>query len=307
MSTRARQFTQSDPTESRPDFFCIGPAKCATTWIADHLKLHSDIWLPPIQEISYLSSGFEEFRGTAHLQYRWDWWSVLKRVVRNKSLLGWRDHEFYEAARALAATPDAVFDLEGYLRLFRPARGKLTGDISPSYAAMTEDQIERAIPILEGRRIFMIARDPVNRFWSHLSMLYRARSYGEVDYGSLEIAQRFFHDPLRRDHHFPTHILDVWEGQLGQGKIQVFFFDDIAERPEQALRQIVGFIGGDYRKRIPLVNASRNRNRGEDRAAVSPEAREWTRLAFHQELLRCAERFGDYGEAWLERNRGEGN
>lgn len=306
MSTKVLEIEGKISTDgSGPHFFCIGPAKCATTWIADHLKLQSDIWLPPIQEISYLSSGFEEYRETVHLKYGWDWWSVLKRVVRNKSLLGWRDRRFYEAARELAAKSDSVFDLDGYVRLFAPARGKLTGDISPSYAAMTEEQIRRALPVLKRARIFMIARDPVARFWSHLSMLYRARSYGEVDYGSLETARRFFHDPLRSAHHFPTQILDLWEAELGPGKIRVFFFDDIAKRPAQTLRQIVDFIGGDYGRRIPLVSASRNRNRGEERAQASTEARAWASEAFNEELRRCAARFGDYGSAWLERHRNE--
>jgi hypothetical protein len=287
------------PRGSGPHFFCIGPAKSATTWLADHLKLHLDIWLPPIQEISYLSSGFEEHRGSVHLEYRWDRWSVLKRIVRNKSLMGWRDRQFYEAARELAAKSDAVFDLDGYVRLFAAASGKLTGDISPSYAAMTQAQIRRALPVLKHHRILMIARDPVARFWSHLSMLYRARSYGDVDYGSIETAQRFFHEPLRSRHHFPTRILDMWESELGPGTIEVFFFDDIAQRPAESLRRIVDFIGADYGKRIPLVSASRNRNRGEQRAHPSAEARQWINEAFHEELERCASRFGDHGRAWL--------
>lgn len=300
MSSSPVQVREGVSAAMGPHFFCIGPAKCATTWIADHLKLHSDIWLPPIQEISYLSSGFEEYRGTIHLEYRWDWWSVAKRIVRNKSLLGSRDRQFYEAARALAAKPDTVFDLQAYIRLFGPARTKLTGDISPSYAAMTREQIQRALPVLVGRPIFMIARNPVDRFWSHLSMLYRARSYGDVDYGSLETAQRFFQDPLRSAHHFPTRILDLWERALGRDSVRVIFFDDIAERPAQALREIVGFIGADYRKRIPLVSASRNRNRGEVRADISAEARDWARQAFDEELLRCAARFGAHARTWLK-------
>jgi hypothetical protein len=306
MSRRGAQVRRNLSRErSGPHFFCIGPAKCATTWIADHLKLHSDIWLPPIQEISYLSSGFEEHRGTINLEYCWDWWSVLKRIVRNKSLFGWRDRQFYAAARELAAKSDDVFDLDAYVRLFAPGRGKLTGDISPSYAAMSQAQIRRSLPVLEPGHIFMIARDPIARFWSHLSMLYRARVYGDVDYGSLETAQRFFHDPLRSGHHFPTRIFDLWASELGPHRIKVFFFDDIAQRPAEALRRIVDFIGADYAKRIPLVRASWNRNRGEQRAHVSAEARQWINKAFHEELERCAERFGSHGRAWLSSNSAE--
>src|SRR4051812_44844536 len=104
----------AQPADGGPNFFCIGPANSATTWLADQLKLYPDIWLPPIQELNYLSSGFSRFKGTHNLELAWDWWSILKRLVRNKSLSPRRDLEFLSAARALADKPDSEQDLAAY-------------------------------------------------------------------------------------------------------------------------------------------------------------------------------------------------
>src|SRR3954451_13716112 len=151
-------------TEGGPNFFCIGPANSATTWLADQLKLYPHIWLPPIQELNYFSSGFSRFNGTRNLELGWDWWSVVKRLVRNKGLSPRRDLEFLAAARELADLPDSERDLAAYAKLFKPAHGKVTGDISPMYATLTVDQIRELQPVLDGRRVFMIARDPIHRF-----------------------------------------------------------------------------------------------------------------------------------------------
>lgn len=291
------------PTGRGPDFVCIGPRKCATTWVADQLKLHRDIWLPPVQELSYLRSGLGKFRGSPHLELRWDWWNLVKRVVRNKGLGARRDRRFFEIARAMAEKPESEIDLDGYRALFDAAEGKLTGDISPAYASLDEDRIRRVAPALEGVRVFMIARDPLARFWSELSMHHRYRSFGERDYGSLETAQYFFHQRSRRMQHFPVEILDRWQAGLGKGRITVFYFDDIARQPEATLKQIVAFIGGDYRNRIPIVRAGYNRKQGNEKVEVSAEAREWARHAFQPALEACAERFGRYGEAWLNAHR----
>jgi hypothetical protein len=288
---------------SGPDFVCIGPRKCATTWLADQLKLHRDLWLPPLQELGYLRSGFGKLRGSPHIEMHWDWWNLVKRVVRNKGLTARRDRHFFEVAQALAERPGPEIDLEGYRALFAAAEGRLTGDISPSYASMDVDRIREVAPVLGGARIFMIARDPLARFWSELSMHYRYRTFGELDYGSLETVQGFFDNPARRRQHFPTEILDRWEAALGKGSMKIFYFDDIAQAPEKTLRAIVDYIGGDYGKRVPLVRPSYNRKQSCAKVTVSDEAREWARQAFQPELLACAERFGRYGEAWLKAHR----
>jgi hypothetical protein len=286
-----------------PHFICIGPGNSATTWVADHLKLQRDIWMPPIQEASYLKTLLRPGSHGLDLTLRWDWWSITKRAVRNRSIFPWRDEQYYRTARELSEAASDTPDLDGYRRLFTPAHSKLTGDIAPIYASFSVDEIGSFRSVLEPARIFMIARDPVQRFWSAMSRYASYRAFGDIDYESIEAAQQLFRDPQRSLQHHPTRILERWEAALGAERIRVFYFDDIVARPRQAFGNILEYIGSSYRHRISFVPVAYNRKTRRPRVSPSPEALEWIRRAFQEELARCASRFGAHGEEWHRKHR----
>ncbi|WP_395624166.1 sulfotransferase [Sphingomonas daechungensis] len=286
--------------ESRPHFFCIGPGSSGTTWIADHLKLQRDVWLPPIQELGYLNAGFEGFRDTKHLDLAWDWWNVVKRVVRNKGFSLKHDQQFYAYARQLAEVPNSERDLELYRKLFEPAGERITGDITPSYAELEVEQIKRFSPVLRRAKVFMIARDPVERFWSAVSMYWRDKVFGDVDYGSFDFIRSVFREQEKQN--FLSQIAARWREGLGEHRVQIFYFDDLTERPAHFYKEMVAFIGADPKKRIPMISTAYNRKAGQPKIEVCPEVRQWVRDAFANELRACAKLFGEHGERWRRRH-----
>lgn len=281
---------------SGPDFVCIGPKRSATTWLADQLKAHRDIWLTPIQELNYLDDGFSQHRGKPYLHLRWTAWEITKRVVRNKGPGILADRAFLTAARRL--TGDPAFDLDGYRALFAPAGRRISGDISPMYASMTAAQIARALPVLANSRVLLLARDPVQRFWSELSMHARKGSFGAVDYGSLEVARAFFEDPERQRQHLLSGIVERWRQGIGADALRIVFFDDIVADPAGSLRRIVEEIGADWGKRLPGLAPDRNRKRGRAVLAQTPDVRDAVAGWFADELDRCADLFGEHGASW---------
>lgn len=282
-----------------PNFICIGPKRSATTWLADQLKAHRDIWLTPIQELNYLDGGFSQHRDKAYLRMRWNAWEITKRVARNKGPGILADRAFLKTARRLAADPD--FDLDGYRALFAPAGRRLSGDISPMYASMTPDQIERAMPTLAEAKIFLLARDPVQRFWSELSMHARKRSFGEVDYTAATFARTFFDDPERQRQHLLSGIVERWQQGIGADRLHILFFDDIVADPTGSLQRFIGEIGADWRKRLPGLAPGRNRKQGRVALDPSPEVRNLVAEWFADELDRCADLFGSRGATWRDR------
>jgi len=226
--------------------------------------------------------------------------------VRNKRFGTSQDRQFMAAGKALAAFPDEEIDLAAYQRLFDAARGSITGDISPMYATLTEEQLKPLAHFLRGRSLLMIARDPIERFWSGMAMYWRYGALGKGDYGSLEKAQRLFNDPIRSRHHFPTRIIDRWDSAVGEGALRPFIFDDIVKRPRHTLNAIVAYVGGNPRSRLAVVPAGFNRKANLDRPAISAESRAWVVNAFAEELDRCAERFGETGRKWRDRHRAHG-
>jgi hypothetical protein len=285
---------------SGPDFICIGPKRSATTWLADQLKFHRDVWLTPIQELNYLSGGFADHRGKPYLAMRWTGWEIAKRVIRNKGPGIAADAAFLRAARRLAAQ-DGV-DLAGYPELFAPAGRRIAGDISPMYASMTREEIARALPVLADARIILLARDPVQRFWSELSMHARKGGLGPADYGSIDVARAFFEDPVRQRQHMLSDIVQRWRGGIGADRLDIRFFDDIVADGAASLRGIVEAIGADWNKRLPVIAPTRNRKQG--RAPLTPTAEVRAAVAnwFGDELDRCVELFGARGASWRARH-----
>lgn len=284
-----------------PDFICIGPKRTATTWLADHLKLHTDIWLTPIQELNYLRGTFTEHYGKPRLDLRWTRWEIVKRIVRNKSLSTRADREFLALARRLARSDDV--DLPSYRQLFAPARGRFSGDISPMYASFSAVEIARAMPVLDEARVFMIARDPVKRFWSDMSLHAHSRILGDVDYGSVETARRFFLDAGHQKQHLLSGIVQRWRDGIGD-RLRIFYFDDIARDPSGSLRDIVSYIGADFAKRLRFVGPAFNRKAQTTKLIPSAEARRWVRHAFQDELRDCEAMFGQHGARWRAEHAG---
>jgi hypothetical protein len=285
---------------SGPNFVCIGPKRSATTWLADQLKFHRDIWLTPIQELSYLSGGFVDHRGKPYLAMRWTRWEIAKRIIRNKGPGIAADAAFLRTARRLAE--QEAFDLDGYRQLFAPAGRRISGDISPMYASMSREEIARALPVLADARIFLLARDPVQRFWSELSMHARKQTFGPIDYGSMEVARSFFDDPERQKQHFLSDIVSRWRAGIGADRLNILFFDDIVADAEGSLRRIVSGIGADWNKRLAAIPPARNRKRGSTLLVPPAEVRSAVRGWFAEELDRCADLFPGYGAIWRDRH-----
>ena len=82
-----------------------------------------------------------------------------------------RDLSFLESMKSLSAGP--CIDLENYARLFDPKASLLSGDITPTYSTLSDEVIRRIVEYFPNLNVIFLARDPVERAWSHLSMEVR--------------------------------------------------------------------------------------------------------------------------------------
>ena len=135
---------------AQPDFMCIGAHKSGTTWLYQQLDAHPDFWMPPVKELHYFDQ--------------------LSRVDRSAPprCRDERDLRFLESLNSLSAKAD--IDLENYGRLFEPKGSLLSGDISPNYSTLSSKLIRQIVRYFPSLKVIFLARDPVQRFWSHLSM-----------------------------------------------------------------------------------------------------------------------------------------
>lgn len=277
-----------------PDFMCVGMQKAGTGWLYDQLQHHPDFWMPPVKEIHYFDRPVADTRNLKGLEKR--------RLSKRWSLeSGWRelvpgDDIFFE--RAERAYREEM-DIGSYMDLFEPKGGLLAGDVTPGYSTLEPALIQRIAEAMPALKVILLVRDPLARAWSQIAMYNRR---GKFDLRLLDDPAgllRFVSRPAIMSRSFPTKIEDKWRAALPEDQVRVFFFDDIATRPEAVMSGILDFLGASTAYESPLT-ADFNRKAGQSKIEMSEAAREAFIALFREELLACRERYGETGAAWCQ-------
>ena len=210
-----------------------------------------------------------------------------------------RDRRFLESLQSLSAKPS--IDLENYARLFEPKGPLLSGDISPNYSTLSKEVIRRIARYFPNLKVTFLARDPVERVWSHLSM--------EVHYGQIErfdvTAIEEVNRQLRRRgmllRSFPTEIVARWKRYVHPDRFRVYFFDDLQTNPTELRRSILRFLGADPDKPNGQLSANDNRWAGMEKLPLTSQVRSYLAKFFKKELKTCATRLGGPAKEWPAR------
>lgn len=150
-------------TPRPPDFLCIGAAKAGTTWLYRVLRSCPGYWMPPVKELRYLMIRERQTSDDPRARKRLN---ALTEEIHKRA--GTASSETV-AAEDRAWFQHYVFgepkDDDWYFGLFSPAGDRITGDISPGYAGLSD---ARAVcDFLPDARVVFIVRNPVERDLSH--------------------------------------------------------------------------------------------------------------------------------------------
>src|SRR5437667_6538744 len=167
---RLRDTTGTLSEARGPDFLCIGAHKAGSTWLYQQLDSHPDFWMPPVKELHYFDQ--------------------LSRAQRSAPprCKDERDRLFLERLKSLSVEPS--MDLENYARLFEPKGLLLSGDISPNYSTLSSKVVRRIVGYFPNLKVIFLARDPVERVCSHLSMDVRSRQIEPFDVTDIDAVHR---------------------------------------------------------------------------------------------------------------------
>jgi hypothetical protein len=264
-----------------PDFLCIGAHKAGTTWLYQQLKSHPDFWMPPVKELHYFDQ--------------------LSRVTRatDPPCRDDRDRRFLEQLRRLSA--EAGINLEHYGQLFEPKAALLSGDVSPNYSTLPDEVIRRIIRYFPNLKVIFLARDPVERFWSHLSM--------EVHYHQIEPFDATNVDEVERNlsrrgmllRSYPSVVVAQWKRYVDAERFRVFFFDDLQNNPAELRRSILHFLGADPKKSGARQTPNQNRWTTMEKLPLTDRVRSHLARIFKKELKTCAARLGGPARDWAAR------
>jgi Sulfotransferase family len=266
---------------ARPDFLCVGAQKGGTTWLFWQLDSHPDFWMPPVKELHY----FDKLGRTNRLK---------RPRCRDE-----RDVRFLESIKSLSAQPS--IDLENYGRLFEPKGALLSGDVTPAYSMLDDKIIRQIISHFPNLKVIFLARDPVERAWSQLSMEVRRGWISSLDATDVDDVDRNLLHPrvLLRSH--PTKTVARWKRYVHPDRFRIYFFDDLERNPTELRHRILHFLGADPEKQSKRVPPDYNADAGLKKLCLTDKVRARMARLFKHELKACAAELGGPAKEWPAR------
>ncbi|MCS6931609.1 MAG: sulfotransferase [Acetobacteraceae bacterium] len=218
-----------------PDFLGIGVQKAGTTWLAENLKGHPELWLPWVKELQY----FNDVHIPAHRG-----WTQRHRAQHAARAI--RAHLAQAERRGRAADLRLIRTLaelgagepsdEWYGRIFAHAGAdQLAGEVTPEYALLPRAGLAHIRRLNPRMKAVLLLRDPIARSWSHLRMLAEGRS----DFDHLSAARS--PDILARADYAAT--IARWREAFGPETLHIETLDAIAAEPLAVLERVCGFLG----------------------------------------------------------------
>jgi hypothetical protein len=259
----------------------VGAQKAGTSWLYWQLEPHPDFWMPPVKELHYLN--------TLNRTRRF-------HPPRSKDEC---DYCFLESMKNLSA--QSYIDLQNYGELFRHKGALLSGDVSPAYSTLSDEVIDRVVDYFPNMEVIFLARDPVERAWSQLSMGVRLGMISRFDATDAEEVIRNLLNPgvLARSH--PNKTVARWKRYVRPENFRVYFFDDLKENPAELRRSILRFLGGDPDKPSGGLKPHDNNDAGHEKLRLTAKVRDVMAQFFEHELKACAVELGGRAKSWPAR------
>ncbi|MGQ0741108.1 MAG: sulfotransferase [Alphaproteobacteria bacterium] len=154
----------------RPTYFvCIGAQKAGTTWLAEYLYAHPEVYLSPYKEMRFFNS-----KSLLHQSwFNWRLWLRRRNIELTKygqnNAIGTIEQS-RELHRLFLLT--CLRSKRAYKRIldYGAKNKKAAGEITPLYTDLDADQFREIDALLPGCRFLLIVRSPVARFISQYSM-----------------------------------------------------------------------------------------------------------------------------------------
>jgi hypothetical protein len=275
-----QQENHSSAVEAWPDFLCVGAQKGGTSWLYQQLAAHPEFWMPPIKELHYF-----------------DKLSRIKRTTHRRKDA--RDLRFIERIKSLSE--QSYIDFENYGRLFEPKGSQLSGDVSPSYSMLNDEVIQRITSHFPELKVIFLAREPVERAWSQLSMGVRRGMISSFDATDVDEVTRNLLNPGVLSLSYPSKIVARWKRYVRPDLFRVYFFDDLETNPVGLRRSVLEFLGSDPGKPSGRLRPDYNSNAGAKKLPLTDKVRSRVAQFFKDELHACATELSGPARAWPTR------
>jgi hypothetical protein len=195
----------------------------------------------------------------------------------------------------------SYIDLENYGRLFEHKGPLVSGDISPAYSTISDEIIQRVVNSFPNLKVIFLARDPVERAWSQLSMGIRLGMISPFDSTDADEVIRNLLNPGVLLRSYPSKIVARWRRYVDPDLFRIYFFDDLKKNPVELRRSILLFLGADPDKSSGRLRPDDNQDSRGDKLRLTEKVRARVAKFFEQELKACAKELGGPATQWPTR------
>lgn len=260
--------------------------------------------MPPLKELHYFSRCVVAQGGGILAEPR-----ILRRLTgKTRAGILWRRLVSADLRRAIQERNWEL--LKWYLRfyfraptdswyqsLFEGRGDLLTGEISPSYSMLTDDEVAHIARRWPDLRIILMLRDPIERAWSQVRFDWTRGVRGKMD--DLEEIKAFIDSPaqiLRNDY---LRMLAHWGRHFPSDRIFIGFYDDILDQPAELFERLHRFLGIESR---PLPDDLLAQKVNQSREAGMPEEiRAYLAQKYRSQLEELSHRLGGAATRWLDK------
>ena len=229
----------------KPGALCIGAQKAGTSWLAQMLGQHPQVWIPPFKEVQYFNHRFiPEHRKWIGWHYRNKPQEIRERHKRRGVPMPPQLDDYLNAI-----TSGQMFHNQWYKRVFAPAPADaMPLDFTPEYSGLPDEGVDFVRQLLPKARIIYLIRHPVDRAISQLRMnLARERRdpQGDADW----LAE--IENPILAERGDYAGYLPRWRARFPD--MLVIPFGRIARDPAGVMRQVEDALGIDHRSYAELT------------------------------------------------------
>lgn len=182
-----------------------------------------------------------------------------------------------------------------YLSLFDRQGDIITGEITPAYSLLDDEDLNNLALLLPDIKLIFIMRNPVERAWSTIRYHEKRENKKLTQLPDDQIVDYLSQDAItsRSDY---IGILDRWTRHFPQEQFFLCFYDEIIEDPKSLLFRLCEFLGI---KDIPLNQSDAKRRVNASFETEMPQSiRELIYKTYHDQIISLSERF-DYAERWI--------
>ena len=189
--------------------------------------------------------------------------------------------------------------LKWYASLFREGGNKAKGENCPAYGVMQLERIRFVQKILPHIKLILLLRNPIERAWSHALMalvLNTNRRYADVP--EQEFYAHFRSERSRKRGNYP-HILDNWLSTYPREQLQISFFEDLKQRPQELLKDVFQHIGVTQDVDWEIFPYEKEINKGAG-IPMPAKYRTFLKEMYYKTICVLFERYGYPISEWLD-------